>query len=80
MKTFDEMTSEMSGKGFLMKQSISSYYCIHEDKDGAKRTVWIDSACEDAYDLETATAIAYPMCEEWKAKHPNLFGEDESKD
>ena len=81
MKTFDEMVSEMSDKGFLMEQSTSGYfYCVHIGNDGVTRTVWTDSACEDAYDLETATAIAYPMCEEWEKEHPNLFGEDESED
>lgn len=74
MKTYNEMISEMNGKGFEMKQSISGYYyCIHNDEDGVERTVWMDSACEDAYDLETATAIAYPMCEEWEEEHPYLF-------
>lgn len=81
MKTFDEMISEMVDKGFLMKQTSRGYfYCVHEGRDGVERTVWMDSACEDAYDLETATAIAYPMCEEWEKEHPNLFGEDESED
>ena len=60
MKTFNEMISEMNVNGFQMEQSNSGYfYCIHEDQDGVKRTVWMDSACEDAYDLETATTIAY---------------------
>lgn len=74
MKTYDEMISEMNGNGFQMKQSISGYYyCVHEGRDGVERTVWMDSACEDAYDLLTATAIAYPMCEEWEEEHPSLF-------
>ena len=81
MKTFDEMISEMVNKEFYMKPSASGYYyCVHIGNDGVTRTVWMDSACEDAYNIETATAIAYPMCEEWEAEHPNLFGEDESED
>ena len=59
MKTFSEMTSEMNGRGFFMGQAISGYYYCFENKDGVLKTVWMDSACEDAYDLETATTIAY---------------------
>ena len=59
MKTFNEMISEMNGKGFFMKQAISGYYYCFKNEDGVLKTVWIDSACEDAYDIETATAIAY---------------------
>ena len=58
MKTFDEMISEMVNKEFYMKPSTSGYYyCVHIGNDGVTRTVWMDSACEDAYDLETAIAI-----------------------
>lgn len=74
MKTYNEMISEMNSNGFQMEQSISGYfYCVHIGNDGVKRTVWMDSACEDAYDIETATDIAYPMCEEWEEEHPSLF-------
>ena len=74
MKNYNTMISEMNNKGFQMEQSISGYYyCIHKGDDGIERTVWMDSACEDAYDLETATTIAYPMCDEWEEEHPSLF-------
>ena len=81
MKTYNETISEMNGKGFEMKQSISGYYyCIHNDEDGVERTVWMDSACEDAYDLETATAIAFGMCNEWEEEHPDMFADDPVED
>lgn len=71
---YNEMISEMNGKGFEMKQSNGGYFCcIHKDKDGVERPVWANTTLEYAYNLEMATAIAYGKCKVWEAEHPFLF-------
>lgn len=84
---YNEMISEMNGKGFEMKQSNGGYFCcIHKDKDGIERPVWANTMLEYAYNLEMATAFAYGKCKVWEAEHPFLFidcpaeDEDENSD
>lgn len=74
MAKMTEIQKTMSENNFVMKQSISGYYyCQHINRDKTTSIVWDDAACKDAYDLETATAIAYPMCEEWMSDHRGQF-------
>ena len=62
MKSINEINEFFTQNGYTMEQAISGYYyCVRIDEDGTTTTVWVDSACEDAYDLESATFMAYDI-------------------
>lgn len=54
--------------GFTIEKAIGGYYyCKHGDN-----VVWMDSACEDAYELESAMVIAYDMAKEYLDNLPEI--------
>lgn len=61
------MKNFLRDHNYTMEQAISGYfYCQHNNEDGTSSVVWMDSACEDAYDLDAATAMAYDIIIEMK--------------
>lgn len=65
MKTYNEIKEWMKANGYSMEEASSGYYyCVHTDEDGNRKTVWMDPAFEDAYDLVNATCVAYSFINE----------------
>lgn len=61
MRTINEIKNWMNEKGYSMEQNLNgeTWKCVKNCQDGTTRTVWDDTACEDAADEETAMVIAY---------------------
>lgn len=66
MKTYNEIKNWMSENGYEMVQSLNgvTWCCVKNFQDGTTKTVWDDSACEEAYDEEAATFVAYDVIQE----------------
>lgn len=74
MKTINEIQKAMSENNFFVELHIGGhYYCYHLNRDKTTSTVWSDSACEDADDLDNAIATAWPICEDWMSEHRAQF-------
>lgn len=57
---FELITNWMNENGYSMELSSAGYYyCMRGDE-----LIWMDSACEDAYELESATYMAYDVINE----------------
>lgn len=69
MTTLKEMKSFLCEHGYTMEQAIDGYYyCQRHNEDGTTTTIWMDSACEDAYVLDSAIAVAYDFAKEDEEK------------
>lgn len=60
-KTQSEMLEEIKAKGVTIEQAGDYWKAVRYNEDGQYDVVWQDSACDEAYDYESAVLFVYSM-------------------